>query len=107
MNEFEGLDDPELLAEADAIGRGHWASIPYVPSGPVIISRAAAAPVALTMTGGAKVIAAEKARLKAAAAAEKARTKEAMKDAKLVAAMHQIKMLKAFIKAAGLKIPAM
>jgi hypothetical protein len=97
LNEFEGLDD--------AIGRDHhWASIPYVPSGPVIISRAAAAgPVALTMTGGAKVIAAEKARL----AAEKARTKEAAKDAKLVAAMHQIKMLKAFIKAAGLKVPTL
>ncbi len=96
LNEFEGLDD--------AIGRDHhWAPMPYVPSGPVIISRAAAVPVALTMTGGAKVIAAEKARL----VAEKARAKDAAKDAKLVAAMHQIKMLKAFIKAAGLKLPAL
>ena len=75
-----------MLAEAD---EAHWAS----------------GPVPLTMTGGPKVLAAEKARMKAAAVAEKARTKDAMKDAKLVAALHQIKMLKAFIKAAGLKIP--
>ena len=89
--------DPYMFAEADA---AHW------PSGPVIISRAT--PVALTMTGG--TLAAEKARV----AAEKARAKnatkdaiKAMKDAKLAMALHQIKMLKAFIKAAGLKIPAM
>ena len=104
LNEFEGLDDPDMLAEAAA---AHWASIPYVSSGPVIISRAAAGPVALTMTGGAKVIAAEKARLAAEKARAKNAAKDAMKDAKLVAAMHQIKMLKAFIKAAGLKIPTL
>jgi hypothetical protein len=76
--------DPYMLAEAD---EAHWAS----------------GPVPLTMTGGPKVLADEKARL----VAEKARTKDAMKDAKLVAAMHHIKMLKAFIKAAGLKVPTL
>ena len=80
--------DPYMVEEAAAT---HWAS----------------GPVALTMTGGAKVIAAEKARLAAEKARAKNATKEAMKDAKLVAAMHQIKMLKAFIKAAGLKVPAL
>ena len=84
--------DPYMFAEADA---AHWAS------GPVIISRAT--PVALTMTGG--TLAAEKARVAAEKARAKNATKDAMKDAKLAMALHQIKMLKAFIKAAGLKIP--
>ena len=57
------------------------------------------------MTGG--TLAAEKARVAAEKARAKNASKDAMKDAKLAMALHQIKMLKAFIKAAGLKIPAM
>ena len=118
---LEGLEDPEFLAEADAVAREVTeslaldlrASIPYVPSGPVVIR--AAGPVTAVAPPVAKVkvtaaeraaIAAEKARVKAAATAEKAATKAAATTAALLSALKEIKALKAFIRAAGLKVPA-
>jgi hypothetical protein len=90
--QMEHMED--LLAEADAIAREAFVfrPAPRVPTGPVIIPRAG--PVALKID-------------KAAMAAEKARTKEAATTAKLALALHQIKVLKAFIKAAGLKVPTL
>lgn len=122
---LEGLEDPEFLAEAAGVAREVTeslaldlrASIPYVPSGPVVIRAAVAAvapPVVKVKVTAAEraAIAAEKARLKAAATAEKARvkaekeaTKTAATAAALLAALKEIKALKAFIRAAGLKVP--
>ena len=115
---LEGLEDPEFLAEAAAVAREVTeslaldlrASIPYVPSGPIVMKAVAAVapPVVKVKVTAAEraAIAAEKARVKAAAAAEKAATKAAATTAALLSALKEIKALKAFIRAAGMKVPA-
>jgi len=117
LTEAEAVADAEaVVAEvASGVGLDLWASIPVIPSGRIIVTAAPlpveTAPVPSAPKG--KLTAAERARLMAERARLKADQRIRNKDAKdakvaaaLAAALQQIAQLKAFIRAAGLKVPS-
>lgn len=103
---LEAMDSEEILREAERVkrqaAREIMLSFPMTPTGPITYSpvyRVPVTPIVLTKAEKA-VVAAEKREAKAAA-------KEAAKEAKLDLALKHVAELKAFIRSAGLKVPAL
>jgi hypothetical protein len=99
---LEAMDSEEILREAERVkrqaAREIMLSFPMIPTGPITYSpvyRVPVTPIVLTKAE------------KAVVAAEKREAKVAAKEAKLVLALKHITELKAYIRSAGLKVPAL